>query len=380
MKLDKKEIKNRYAETVSEVTNIAKDSSKKRATLSDIRSYLSPETFENPNWKGIGLFLMNLTFFSIVMVSLYYAKSWYLIVLLEVLAGLTISGLFIIGHDAAHGALFKSEKLNRFIGQLAFLPSLHAYSQWAYGHNRIHHGHTIKREADFVWSPVTIEEYKKMNLIQKLQHKLYWSFLGAGPYYMIEVWLKGMMIYNAPVKNSVKDRILISVFGLSTALFAFYIGAGSGLDLQAGFWSFTKLWLLPFISWNYYIGLTVYVHHINPAISWKKHADWTPFYGQVHGTINYHIPWFFNIVLLNIYIHLPHHVHMKIPCYNLRRALEEMKKGYKDVIVERNTLFLDYLTSTSYCKLIDSETGEWHSYKSAREYSTYKLSMACHVE
>ena len=77
-----------------------------------------------------------------------------------------VSGLFIIGHDAAHEALFKSRRLNSIVGHVAMLPSWHVYEAWVLGHNRVHHGHTVREGMDFVWHPVTPEQYAAMSRSQ----------------------------------------------------------------------------------------------------------------------------------------------------------------------------------------------------------------------
>ena len=66
---------------------------------------------------------------------------------------LVVSGLFVVGHDAAHGALFKSKRMNSTVAHLAFLPSLHVYEGWILGHNRVHHPYTVRQGYDFVWHP-----------------------------------------------------------------------------------------------------------------------------------------------------------------------------------------------------------------------------------
>ena len=62
--------------------------------------------------------------------------------LFGVLAGHGVAILFTVGHDACHQALTPSMWLNRWIGRVVFIPSLHAVSLWVLGHNRIHHGST----------------------------------------------------------------------------------------------------------------------------------------------------------------------------------------------------------------------------------------------
>jgi omega-6 fatty acid desaturase (delta-12 desaturase) len=78
-----------------------------------------------------------------------------------------ISGLFIVGHDAAHEALFKSKRLNSVIGHLSMLPSWHVYEGWVLGHNRVHHKFTVRQGMDFVWHPYTVDQYAAMGRFQR---------------------------------------------------------------------------------------------------------------------------------------------------------------------------------------------------------------------
>lgn len=342
-------------------------SSLPKETLGSVREILSDKSFENPTYLGILYFLRDLAIFSGVMVLLWNTETWYYLPILWFCSGLLIASLFIVGHDAAHGALFKSERLSYWIGQICMLPSLHAYNQWAYGHNRIHHGHTIKLKGDFVWHPVSPEEYKKFGIFRKAFHRLAWSSLGGGIYYLVEVWLKGMVIFTAPMKEALRDKLLMLAFAFGSAGAVFYFGGktGTGFDSQLGAWFFVKVWLIPFLAWNYFMGITVYVHHIRPEVPWKGSEEWTPFYGQMRGTVNYHIPVWMNFFLHNIYIHSPHHVHMKIPFYRLPLALKEIKEHYAPYVVERKSLLKDYLEATSKCKLMDMATGRWMTYEEA---------------
>ena len=336
-------------------------------TWRSIKNSIPDSAYENRSAPGILYFVRDVLVFMGIFTALYFAQSWYLLIPLWFFAALSISSLFIIGHDAAHGALFKSKRLSWWIGQLAMLPSLHAYNQWCYGHNRVHHGHTIKLGADFVWHPVSPEEFKRMNLFQRMLHRLYWSPLGAGPYYLIEIWLKGMLLYTAPQKGALRDKLIVFGFALSVSASLFVVGAFSaGTSWIGGIWLWTKMFLVPYIAWNYVIGFSVYVHHINDQIPWKDRQGWSPAYGQLFGTVNYHIPALFNFFFHNIFIHMPHHVQVRIPFYNLKEALEGIKSVYGDYVIERRTLFSDYIRSTRHCKLFDASEGQWITYREAK--------------
>ena len=190
---------------------------------------------------------------------------------------------------------------------------------------------------------------------------------------MIEIWFKGMILYTAPNAEARRDqRVLVGIFVAISAALVFGGGyasdVASGFDLAGGLWMWTKVFLVPFMIWNYIMGFTVYVHHINNEIPWKARGDWSPAYGQLFGTVNYHIPRIFNFFLHDIYIHMPHHVQVRIPFYHLRRALEDIKAVYGEFVIERDTVFRDYLTATKMCKLFDRESGRWMTYAEARGY------------
>lgn len=342
----------------------------KEFTLRKIRESLSENVYRNPAWRGLTVFLLNIVAFAAVNVFLWQANTWYTIIPLVVADGLLIASLFIIGHDSAHSALFKSSKLNWWVGQISMLPSLHSYNQWAYGHNRIHHGHTVKLRGDFVWEPSTVEQYNNYNFIQKLMHKIYWSRFGAGIYYAIEIWLKGMMIYSAPQKGVFKDKSIVLAFLVSAISASFYFGATqdllTGFSVSAGLFAVLKMIIIPTILWNYTMGFTIYVHHISPEITWKNSKEWSPTYGQLFGTINYKINPVINLVFHNIFIHMPHHVEMRIPYYNLPLALEEIKSSFGKYVIERKTLFRDYFRSTKLCKVYDPDSGDWLTYREAK--------------
>lgn len=137
-------------------------------------------------------------------------------------AASTISGLFVLGHDAAHAALFRSARLNYAIGQLAMLPSLHAFSVWAYGHNRIHHPFAACQGLDFVWHPATPAQYARLGPLAKLLHRIEWSALGGGVYYARALWWGKIVRGAAPPRLRAafrRDRLAVAAFfAVATAL------------------------------------------------------------------------------------------------------------------------------------------------------------------
>ena len=83
---------------------------------------------------------------------------------LSIVGGVAGSQLFVTAHDACHGSFTSSRTLNAVIGRLAFVPSVHSYSLWAYFHNGLHHNFTNLRGLDFVWTPLSPDEFSRLSL------------------------------------------------------------------------------------------------------------------------------------------------------------------------------------------------------------------------
>ncbi len=95
--------------------------------------------------------------------------AWWAKLLCGLAAGFVIGRLFIIGHDACHQSLTPHRNLNKWLGRIAFLPSLTAYSLWDIGHNVVHHGYTNLKGVDFVWTPLTATEFEALSPMKKLK-------------------------------------------------------------------------------------------------------------------------------------------------------------------------------------------------------------------
>ena len=107
----------------------------------------------------------------LIIAGLLSTDNWLLLFPLWALSGIVVASLFVIGHDAAHKALFDSRRLNAVVARVAMLPSLHATELWIFGHNRVHHGHTLREGFDFVWHPVTAEQYRLMSRLARARHR-----------------------------------------------------------------------------------------------------------------------------------------------------------------------------------------------------------------
>ena len=237
--------------------------------------------------------------------------------------GLTIGALFVLGHDAAHGALFRNPRLAYWTAQLALLPSLHAYEVWVLGHNRVHHGHTGRAGIDFVWHPLTPEQYARLGRLGRLLHRVEWSAWGAGLYYLRVMWWQRMMRIAPPPRLRGafrRDRRRVWAYlALATAalLWIGWIRTGSA---GGALWIWLRALVVPWLVWNWLIGATVHIHHIGPDLAWETRSRGRGSVAPLDGATSHVIPGWLNVFWHNIFLHAAHHLDPRIPFYRLPLA------------------------------------------------------------
>jgi acyl-lipid omega-6 desaturase (Delta-12 desaturase) len=346
-------------------------------SLKPVLDVIPDEAYDNPTWRGLAYFGRDVVIYLAVVAGLIAFGNPLIVAPLLVLAAFVISGLFIVAHDAAHGSLFKSKRLNSIIGHIAMLPSWHVYEGWVLGHNRIHHAYTVRQGFDFVWHPYTADEYREMSTLKKLRHRIEWSWFGAGFYYIREVWWNKMMVGKPPArwqKPIRRDRFIVLAFLVVSSVLLAWAGWAQTGTIWGSVWMVSRVLVLPFLAFSFVIGSFVHVHHIQPDIRWWKRREWTKFKGQMEGTTILRAPKGTNFFFHWIMVHIPHHVDMRIPMYRLELAAEAIKAAYPDTVHDEPLRFRDYVRNTRRCKLYDYDAGEWMTYaEAARRPATVSL-------
>ena len=189
---------------------------------------------------------------------------------------------------------------------------------------------------------------------------------------MREVWWHKMVVGKPParwVKTIRRDRWLVLAFVITAGAALTWIGwdrTGSPLDTA---WLVARVLVLPYVGFSYFIGSLVHVHHVNPEIRWWKRREWTKFKGQMDGTTILRARFGLNFFFHWIMVHIPHHVDMRIPMYNLELAAGAIKAAYPDDVHDEPLRFADFVRNTRACKLYDFDRGEWLTYEDARTTS-----------
>ena len=225
----------------------------------------------------------------------------------------------------------------------------------------------MRQGFDFVWHPYTAEQYAgHESTLGKLRHRFEWSWPGAGAYYLREVWWHKMMVGNPPArwaKAIRRDRAIVCAFVAVASLLLGrprlgHVRHGAGVA-----WMIVKVMVVPFLAFTYVIGSFVHVHHVQPDIRWWKRREWTKFKGQMEGTTILRARVGLNFFFHWIMVHVPHHVDMRIPMYNLELATDAIKEAFPGTVHDEPLRFRDFIANTRQCKLYDFDEGRWITYE-----------------
>jgi omega-6 fatty acid desaturase (delta-12 desaturase) len=330
-----------------------------------IREWLVPLS-ERTTLTAIFLLILDFCVWGLFLAGTIVFQAWWAKLVCAIGAGFTIGRLFIIGHDACHQSLTPHRTLNKWIGRIAFLPSLTPYSLWDIGHNVVHHGYTNLKGFDFVWAPLTKDEFQALGPVQKLLDKVYRSGWAPGLYYMIEIWWNKMFFpnkENMPTRRPIfiKDNLLVSAFGLA------WLGAlyGFAQATEQSVWVLGVFFvLIPFLFWCAMIGFVVYVHHTHVKVSWHdERAAWSKAQPFVSTTVHLTFPFKIGALMHHIMEHTAHHVDMSIPLYKLKSAQAKLETMLPERIIVQPFSWTWYFETAKSCKLYDFTQRCWTDYQ-----------------
>lgn len=345
-----------YSETLPSL----KSGATTEEALSALRTRVRAANISRSNAKGLAAFVAAGSFYALTLIGIYFVTPLSLRVAFACANGLAIGLLFIVGHDACHGALMRAPWANALLARIAFLPSLHPYVAWAYSHNALHHSWTNLKGRDPVYAPLSLEEYDGLNAFQQSRERFERSFFGVGLLYLRSIWWR---LEIAPEKrhrhamqrigNFNQDRCLVAVFLAVHICFAAFLAGG----LTPQFVTLLLFGILiPFLVWNWLIGFVTYHHHTHPTLQWfDDESEWTAFRGQILGTAHVVPPTPIDRILLHILQHPAHHVDPTVPLYRLvaaQRNIADIAMSYRWSLSECREIF-------TRCQLYDYRRRRW---------------------
>jgi omega-6 fatty acid desaturase (delta-12 desaturase) len=289
------------------------------------------------------------------------------------MSGVAAAMLFALAHDAAHGSLARSRRLNRLLATVCFLPSWYPYTPWIRGHNHLHHGWTNVAECDYSWRPVSPADYLAMPRWRRAVEHLYRSWWGLWLHSIVAIWWKHMAM---PRENDRRyldsrhlaaDRLLVAVSVAAHAAVC-WLAAPHWSTLAGGPrlppWAIVgAVVVMPWWIFHVMFSVVTFMHHTHPRVPWfrtKRESNY--FTGQVRATVHVELPKWVELLLHNITVHSAHHVDPRIPFRHLPLAQQQLESSFAgDVIVERWSL-RSFITVTRACKLYDYEARQWRGF------------------
>lgn len=333
-----------------------------------IRSWLIPIS-ERTTVRAFVLLALDYALFLALTAGTVLFDSAWLKLACGLASGFVIGRLFIIGHDGCHQSLTPHRRLNKWLGRIAFLPSLTAYSLWDMGHNVVHHGFTNLKGVDFVWAPLTQDEYKALPPVRRAFERLYRSGWGPGVYYMIEIWWKKMMFPSKQVLGNTARPIFLKDCLLVSGFAALWFGALVAAALVAD----QSLWLVlgagfvvPLLFWFNMMGFVIYGHHTHVKVQWHDdRAAWQRAQPFVSTTVHLTFPLKVGALIHHIMEHTAHHVDMSIPLYKLKEAQKMLEHLLPERIIIQRFSWKWYFSTARACKLYDFTRQCWTDFKGA---------------
>jgi omega-6 fatty acid desaturase (delta-12 desaturase) len=244
--------------------------------------------------------------------------SYWLSLLLAVLAAGFLVRLFIIQHDCGHGTLFRKRATNDWVGRVIGVLTLTPYDYWRRTH-ATHHatcGNLTRRGMGDI-TTLTLQEYQSCSFLGRLRYRVYRHplvlfALGPAFLYLLQQrlpvglmrdgwgpWLSTMAT-NAGIL--VTFSLLIWLMGLK----AFLMVHIPIVVLAASF----GVWLF-------------YVQHQFEETWWDSNTDWNVHEAALHGSSHYDLPAVLRWFTGNIGMHHVHHLCSQIPYYRLPRTLRD---------------------------------------------------------
>ncbi|WP_425410379.1 fatty acid desaturase [Hyphococcus sp.] len=325
---------------------------------------------ETPSWtKGVRLALIH---FALYFLTLYGALGPFPAVV-NLLAGFAngfaLGLLFIIGHDCVHKCFLPTLRANQILGRLAFLPTAHSASLWETGHNRFHHGKTNFKGVDYVWTPMSVEEYQDAGLLRRLLERLNRGVAGQFLNYPISIWIPKLILPIArETRTQWKRYFWDSVFVV--------LGHGAiiaGMLILGKWWHperslleiFAVAWLLPMIVWNFLASFSFFLHHAHEDGHWfDKTEDWSFYQSSIEGTTHLEIPALKWLGLYyNVMEHTAHHALTTIPIYHLDKAGKLLRARYGDAVTSYEFRLGDFFRIMKNCKLYDYKNRCWTDFE-----------------
>jgi acyl-lipid omega-6 desaturase (Delta-12 desaturase) len=239
--------------------------------------------------------------------------------LLAVPAGGFLLRLFLIQHDCGHGAFFRRQASNDWVGRVLGVLTFTPYDYWRRSH-AMHHASTGNLDARGVGDvdTLTVAEFRALGPWRRFLYRLYRHpivLFGLGPAYLF------LLRHRLPIGMMKKGwRPWLSALGTNAS-----IAAVAGLLIWVMGLKLFLLVHLPITLVAASLGVWFfYVQHQFEQTHWDRDEQWSFHAAALHGSSHYDLPMILRWFSANVGVHHVHHMASRIPFYRLPEALREV--------------------------------------------------------
>lgn len=246
-----------------------------------------------------------------------YYHSYWLSLLFIIPAAFFLVRLFAIQHDCGHGTLFRNKAINDWVGRVLGVFTLTPYDVWKKDHAAHHStsGNLSKRGYGDI-TTLTTEEYQSLSWRGRFLYRVYRNpivlFL-IGPTYLF------VLRQRLPLGQMKETKAWVSAMGTNLFIAAMVLI----LLYTIGFWAFLFVHM-PIVILAGTVGVWLfYVQHQFEDTHWDRDDQWNPQHAALYGSSHYDLPLPLRWATANIGLHHIHHLHSRIPYYQLPKIVKD---------------------------------------------------------
>jgi omega-6 fatty acid desaturase (delta-12 desaturase) len=352
--------------------------------IQTIRDAIPAHCFVPSTWRSMGYVVRDVsmalafgwaafTYIPQIESSLWRNAAW---IVYGYVQGLICTGIWILAHEAGHGAFSVHRRLNDVVGWVLHSALMVPYFSWKFSHHR-HHRFTGHMEKDLAFVPHTKADREKRRLADLyLDRELFEDVPIVQMFKLFTHQLAGWQMYLLFNVSSGSDSqqkeggswwrrshfeptstvfrpseaiyIALSDLGLAIVAYGLYLAS-----TVVGWKMVTLMYIVPYLWVHHWLVAITYLHHTHPDVPHFEADSWTFVKGALAtvdrdgGFVGRHL---FHHIIDD---HVIHHLFPRIPFYKAREATEAIKPLLGDLYHRESRSFLASLWTTfTQCKYV----------------------------
>ncbi|KAI1503075.1 delta-12 fatty acid desaturas-like protein [Biscogniauxia marginata] len=372
-----------------EIETVSRD----KIDIKILRDRIPTHCFQPSTLRSLSWAIHDLAIFSALLVGTLHLEKWvdgwslFLVryALYPYAAGICLTGLWVLGHEAGHGAFSTNKTIANSVGFVIHSALMSPYFAWRSSHAR-HHQYANNISTDLNYVPPLREEYKTMFTLGKneawddlmedapvvvflrilLQQVIGWpwyllSHITAGPNSSPKKprgwWDNSHFLPNSSLFRSDEFwNIVASDLGLITMGTTVYT-LGQKFGLQTMLWTY----ILPLIWVNHWIVMITYLHHTHTLLPKYTPESWTYLRGAL-ATVDRNPGWILRYMTHHIIdLHVVHHLFPRIPHYHAQEATDAIKPLLGEYYhTDKSSYWGALWTSFTECQWVEPNPAKTH--------------------